>query len=39
MMKKGGYVKCKLCGKIAEMVGHLASGCGVLAQRGVLADA
>jgi len=33
VMKKGGDVKCRMCGKYAETVGHLASGCGVLAQR------
>jgi hypothetical protein len=27
--------KCRVCGKEVELVGHLASGCWVLAQRDI----
>lgn len=33
VMKQGGDVNCRLCGKYAETVGHLVSGCEKLAQR------
>ena len=33
VMKQDVNVMCRLCGKSAETVGHLTSGCGMLAQR------
>jgi hypothetical protein len=32
VMKQGGDVNCRKCGKYAETVGHLVSGCEMLAQ-------